>query len=141
MANKFKNQILELFKTKQSYAEIARIVGCTEPNVAYHCNEQRKAKVKKQTSSRIKKLNEQLKLEHGGCCSICGYSKCIGALHFHHTDPTNKHSYRKSNGVKLGMIQILQTYGMEEAQKEAHKCLLLCANCHAEVEAGLTKLV
>jgi hypothetical protein len=29
---------------------------------------------------------------------------------------------------------------LEKARAEAKKCALLCANCHAEVEAGLIKL-
>lgn len=24
----------------------------------------------------------------GGKCQICGYDKCVGALEFHHLDPT-----------------------------------------------------
>src|SRR6478609_2278690 len=26
----------------------------------------------------------------GGCCSLCGYNKCIEALEFHHLDPAEK---------------------------------------------------
>ena len=29
---------------------------------------------------------------------------------------------------------------MEKAKAEASKCVLLCANCHAEVEAGIVVL-
>lgn len=31
-----------------------------------------------------------LKTAHGGKCVKCGYDKCMDALQFHHTDPTQK---------------------------------------------------
>lgn len=59
----------------------------------------------------------------GGCCSTCGYNKNLAALCFHHT--TNKEfrldSRRLSNG-RLSDILV-----------EATSCVLLCANCHAEI--------
>jgi hypothetical protein len=32
------------------------------------------------------------------------------------------------------------TRALVEAREEARKCVLLCANCHAEVEAGVTAI-
>jgi predicted HNH restriction endonuclease len=32
------------------------------------------------------------------------------------------------------------TRSFEKMREEAQKCVLLCANCHAAVEAGLTEL-
>lgn len=32
------------------------------------------------------------------------------------------------------------TRSIERAREEAAKCVLLCANCHAEVEAGVRSL-
>src|SRR5690606_10035595 len=26
----------------------------------------------------------------GGCCAVCGYSRCASALQFHHVDPASK---------------------------------------------------
>ena len=69
--------------------------------------------------------------EAGGCCVICGYDKCVAALHFHHVNPTDKKFHLSNAGVPRSI---------EALRPEAAKCALLCANCHAEVEAGVTAL-
>jgi 5-methylcytosine-specific restriction endonuclease McrA len=66
--------------------------------------------------------------EAGGCCRLCGYDRCVSALQFHHLNPAEK-SFTLSNA---GF-----TRSIAKARAEASKCVLLCANCHAEVEAGL----
>jgi transposase-like protein len=70
--------------------------------------------------------------EAGGCCRLCGYDRCIAALHFHHIDPDTKRFGLGSRGLARAI---------EELRAEAAKCVLLCANCHAEVESGLCRLV
>jgi hypothetical protein len=67
----------------------------------------------------------------GGRCILCGYDRCVAALHFHHLDPAQKKFALSRNGV---------TRSRAEARLEADKCVLLCANCHAEVEAGSRSL-
>jgi transposase len=67
----------------------------------------------------------------GGRCVVCGYDAHPSALHFHHLDPGEKEFLLSRNGV---------TRSFTEAAAEADKCALLCANCHAEVEAGFTVL-
>lgn len=69
--------------------------------------------------------------EAGGACVLCGYDGCPAALHFHHLDPSTEASVISRQGV---------TRSLAEARKEAAKCVLLCANCHAEVEVGFTEL-
>ncbi len=66
--------------------------------------------------------------EAGGGCSICGYDRCAGALHFHHLDPATKRFAVGGQGL---------TRSRASLREEAAKCVLLCSNCHAEVEAGL----
>lgn len=64
--------------------------------------------------------------EAGGRCRICGYDRSTAALQFHHLDPLNK------------TLQIsARCLAIDTLREEASKCLLLCANCHAELEAGL----
>ena len=58
---------------------------------------------------------------------ICGYDRCIINLVFHHVDPAEK-----SFGLSMATTKALAAY-----REEATKCVLLCANCHGEVEAGL----
>jgi transposase len=80
---------------------------------------------------RRRKVKEILVAEAGGACGICGYRRFIGALEFHHRDPAEK-SFALSH---LGLARSL-----ERARAEARKCVLLCSNCHAEVENGMTSL-
>lgn len=77
------------------------------------------------------KVKEVLVSRAGGRCTICGYDRCLRALQFHHRDPSLKRLDICGRGV---------TYGMDTLRAEAQKCVLLCANCHAEVEAGMTEL-
>jgi hypothetical protein len=65
--------------------------------------------------------------EAGGCCTVCGYDRCIVNLHFHHVDPSTK-----CFSVNMGLGKSLASF-----QAEASKCVLVCANCHGEIEAGL----
>jgi predicted HNH restriction endonuclease len=46
-------------------------------------------------------------------CMVCGYDRYIGALDFHHLDPS----------AKDGRVTTIE---------EARKCRMLCANCHRE---------
>ena len=64
----------------------------------------------------------------GGKCMSCGYDKCIGALEFHHRDPSQKDF--TFSGVK-------RTKMVENDRKELNKCDMLCANCHREVHSAL----
>jgi 5-methylcytosine-specific restriction endonuclease McrA len=66
--------------------------------------------------------------EAGGKCVRCGYDRYFGALEFHHLDPATKE-------FSLGGTGWMD--GMEKLRKEAKKCILLCSNCHREVEAGI----
>jgi transposase-like protein len=76
---------------------------------------------------RRRKMKEILVSEAGNACAICGYDEWTGALHFHHRDPADKRFEVSGRGV---------TRSLERAREEARKCVLLCSNCHAEVEAG-----
>jgi transposase len=69
--------------------------------------------------------------EAGGACRLCGYDRHLGALEFHHLDP----SYKEFNIARRGISRSIQ-----RARAEAHKCVLLCSNCHAEVEGGIVQL-
>ena len=62
---------------------------------------------------------------NGGSCSLCGYNENIAALHFHHVNAEEK-------SFKLGM-RILSNTRWESILDEVQKCILVCANCHAEL--------
>lgn len=69
--------------------------------------------------------------EAGGRCVLCGYDASLAALHFHHRDPREKRFALAAGGTTLAL---------DTLRLEARKCVLLCANCHAEVEAGVATL-
>lgn len=78
-------------------------------------------------SIRRRKNKWTLAQEAGGKCVRCGYDTFIGALQFHHKDRKEK---------KFGLSYKGSTMGIDALREEAKKCVLLCANCHAEVEHG-----
>jgi transposase len=82
-------------------------------------------------SERRRRVKEILVEEAGGRCAACGYSDCIAVLQFHHLDPETKRFGLGREGV---------TRSLERARAEASKCILLCANCHVEVETGFRRL-
>jgi 5-methylcytosine-specific restriction endonuclease McrA len=82
-------------------------------------------------NARRRRVKAALVAEAGGACLLCGYDRCLAALHFHHLDPTQKAFTLAHTGVALSMAR---------ARTEAAKCVLLCSNCHAEVEAGMIDL-
>lgn len=88
------------------------------------CNVEKNAERRK---LRKRKLIEYL----GGKCSECGYDKCDRALQFHHLDPSTKEFNLSDKG---------RSTSWEKSLKEADKCVLLCANCHMEVEDGIITL-
>jgi transcriptional regulator with XRE-family HTH domain len=77
---------------------------------------------------RRKEIKRLLVAEAGGACTICGYDRSMAGLHFHHVNPQAKAFALSARGMTLSL---------EAARAEARKCVLLCSNCHAEVEAGL----
>jgi transposase len=82
-------------------------------------------------SRRRRKVKLVLVHEAGGACFVCGYSRYAGALHFHHIDPAKKRLEMNARGTAVALATL---------RAEARKCVLLCATCHAEVEAGLVTL-
>jgi transposase-like protein len=94
---------------------------------SYRCMRCRQDRVS-QWRRRVKRL---LVEEAGGSCRLCGYDRSPAALQFHHLDPETKRFALSRQGV---------TRGLDEARMEARKCILLCANCHAEVEWGYREL-
>ena len=87
--------------------------------------------VQDRVAARRRQVKRMLVDEAGGRCHACGYDRLSAALHFHHVDPATKEFGLSARGLSRGL---------ERARREAAKCVLLCANCHAEVEAGVRVL-
>lgn len=83
---------------------------------------QNKKEIYKRKRDRIRKMKEELVSLMGGKCSNCGYNQCVAALEFHHCNED------KESSIAI----LIKDYSKQKALKEAHKCILLCANCHRE---------
>ncbi|HUZ29482.1 MAG TPA: helix-turn-helix domain-containing protein [Solirubrobacteraceae bacterium] len=94
---------------------------------SYRCKRCRSERV----TERRRRAKAILVDESGGQCVLCGYGRDFGALEFHHLDPECKRLTLSSQGV---------TYSLDALRAEAQKCVLLCANCHREVEHGVASL-
>lgn len=73
------------------------------------------------------KLKERIIYVMGDKCQCCGYDKCNSALELHHINPEEK-DFTISANTNRGWSSIIP---------ELKKCILVCANCHREIEAGL----
>jgi hypothetical protein len=76
---------------------------------------------------RRKDLKQKAIEYKGGKCCICEYDRCAGALEFHHIEPDVK-------SFGIGMSGYTRSW--ERVKKELDKCILVCANCHREIEVG-----
>lgn len=93
----------------------------------YRCKRCRMERV----AQRRRAIKRKLVEEAGGKCLLCGYDRCQQVLEFHHLDPSLKEFQLSHNGA---------TRSLARSRAEARKCILLCANCHREVEAGIRAL-
>jgi transposase len=93
----------------------------------YRCKKCRSAAV----ARRRRKVKAILVEEAGGRCCICGYQRIMRALHFHHVEPSRKRHEINAKGVAIALDRL---------RDETQKCVLLCSNCHAEVEDGIATI-
>lgn len=77
----------------------------------------------------LKNVKVKLLNHRGGKCVLCGYNKYVGSLTFHHINPSEK-SFTISGKTKAYKTLL----------EESEKCVVLCANCHGEVHAGISIL-
>lgn len=102
-----------------------------------HCRravqQAQKSGEKRNTSQYVVAWRRKTKLRainyKGGRCQICGYDKSIRALVFHHIDGSSK---------DFSISSVSKSW--ESIRTELDKCVLLCANCHAEVHEGILLL-
>lgn len=76
--------------------------------------------------NRLQNLKQKAVDYKGGKCCLCGYSKSIAALDFHHLSP--QHKDFKISGRSVSFDTIIP---------ELNKCILVCANCHREIHYEL----
>lgn len=78
------------------------------------------------TAAKREQLKRWMVRNAGGSCCLCGYRACLHVLTFHHVDPTRKRFH----------IAGSHNRSLEALRAELAKCVLVCANCHDELEAG-----
>jgi hypothetical protein len=66
----------------------------------------------------------------GGACQLCGYRNHWAALTFHHVDPR----------LKRFNIAGAHNRGLDTLRDELDRCVLVCGNCHDELEEGVTSV-
>lgn len=71
----------------------------------------------------------------GQFCRHCGYDKSIPALQAHHIDKESKQGKKDT----LSSWMNCSRSGLVDRVKRS-KIIILCANCHAELHAGLWKI-
>lgn len=94
---------------------------------------------KKNRDKRILQIREYNKKQHQLFreykatlfCKICNEKESC-CLDFHHLDPTKK-------DASLGDAK-RQNWSFKRLKREIDKCVVLCANCHRKVHAGIAQL-
>lgn len=79
-----------------------------------------------------KVTKERMVAAMGGACQGCGYDTCHAALEMHHIDPKQKDfGFGKVTANPKAWPLIVA---------ELAKCVLVCANCHREIHAGVREV-
>jgi hypothetical protein len=100
-----------------------------------NCHRVRHAREAAASRHRVVELRRETKrraiASFGGVCAACGSANVPAALDFHHPDPSKKEFAISVDGIYRSW---------EKVRKELEICVMLCANCHAEIHAGLRTL-
>lgn len=82
-------------------------------------------------NKRIRAIRDEVQaIKQKAGCSKCGYNKSAAALAFHHVDrKTKRHDVSRMAAQGRALVSI---------KEEISKCVVLCMNCHAELEEALS---
>ena len=74
--------------------------------------------------------------KEGKCCQSCGCLSHPSAMDWHHKNPETK-------SFTLTTIRRFKTneITLQDIKDEIQKCILLCANCHRLIHAGVIELL
>lgn len=120
-------RVASVLKICPKHGEVKHHLTNKKGNGHYRCSKCSNEAVQKRRDA-LKIMSVQYK---GGKCFFCGYDKYVGALDFHHVNPSEKEFGISSGG---------NIKSFERLKPELDKCVLLCSNCHREVHAGLLKI-
>ncbi len=94
-------------------------------------------KIRERNKSYVREVREQ------GSCVVCGIADPV-VLQFHHVDPTTKWRGTRHRGTPNGAAGVSgllgKVTGINKLKAEIAKCVLVCANCHLRLEAGVVAL-
>jgi hypothetical protein len=133
----YKEEILRLNAEGKTGDDISKLLKCSRTLVSYYLNpdyqksHQNRSKTFKKTNRFAKK--EEIRNKFGGKCQICSYDKCQSVLSFHHLPGTNK-KFTISDAI------VRKRKSDQELVEELKKCILVCANCHGEIHAGIAEI-
>ena len=91
--------------------------------------ERKKAHMKSAVKSYMRKSKEKAIAYKGGKCQSCGYNRCNAALDFHHINSMTKSFNISGRSISFDKLRV-----------ELDKCVMVCANCHREIHAGLLSI-
>jgi len=102
------------------------------PRLAYMAEWRRKNKDKVRANAQKQNAKKpdrkrQRKVDAGGKCEICGYDKCLAALHFHHPGGN------PSREIPAGILMYAKAHKGRPVEEVLKGWILVCANCHAEI--------
>lgn len=111
-------------------SSIGRAIGCKKRTLMAETRtySDRREYLIQAVQKRRKDIRWKAIAHKGGRCQICGYDRCVEALEFHHLNSSRKDFGISSKGYTRSWSKVLE---------ELEKCILLCANCHRELHAGL----
>lgn len=107
---------------------------CTTVNSCLECGREIRTKFCCHSCARRHKHIKRKRLaleEVGGGCQVCGYNKCIDALHFHHIDVHNPTRSAINGTTSMSTLSDMKFW------KELELCVLVCNRCHTEIELGV----
>jgi hypothetical protein len=103
--------------------------------VCANCHRIRHAREAGASPYRVVELRRETKRRaialFGDVCGACGEAYVPAALEFHHPDSSKKEFAISVDGIYRSW---------EKVRKELEICVMLCANCHAEIHAGARTL-
>ena len=78
----------------------------------------------RQRRERYLAKKEATVLAHGGKCCVCGYSKNLAVLVFHHPDGRNDDT--------TITYRMFRSWSLKRIIEALQETMLLCQNCHVE---------
>jgi 5-methylcytosine-specific restriction endonuclease McrA len=111
-------------------SSIGRAIGCKKRALMAERRTytDRRAYLIQAVQKRRKNIRWKAIVHKGGCCQMCGDDRCAEALEFHHLNSSRKDFGISGKGYTRSWSKVLE---------ELEKCVLLGANCHRELHAGL----